>query len=396
MLFERIVFSLLCLGLLAYVVYRFIKTRNNMLLAMIAFQIIACMVNLLSLVHNVFPSNILQVYICVMGIFAPLALFGFEYFHVNIVKIVDLKFGDYHMKRGNYKAAIERFKKALTRDPKDGNIFSRLGHAYNALGDRRTAFDRFAKAVELNRNDYKSYYEIGIIFNELGKKSDAKVVLDNALRIKPDFTQASELLALVLCALGKYDEAITVYKDAIKYSPDNYQLYYSMGIVRTELRDFNDAKECYEKVIELKPDFYEAYFDLGQIHLLQGDGLEAERMFKRSLYDKDLAAKSYYQLAKVYILNDEEIKAVTYLEYAIELDASYRYKSESEPLFKKIKDYLTGIHMVSQAQMKLEQEINEKVNEKYSNSEYEQMELTDTPFNYMDKYSGRVDNGGKS
>ena len=58
-------------------------------------------------------------------------------------------------------------------------------------------------------------------------------------------------------------------------------------------------------------------------------------------------------------------------------------------LFKKIKDYLTGIHMVSQAQMKLEQEINEKVNEKYSNSEYEQMEIGDEAFNYMDKYSGK-------
>lgn len=389
MLFERIVFSLLCLGLLAYVVHSFIKTRNDMILAMIAFQIIACIVNILSLVNGIFPSTIIQIYICVMGVLAPICLFVLEYLKIDIYKVADLKFGDDYMKSGEYEKAISSFKKALTRDPSDSAIFARLGNAYNAIGDRRTAFDRFAKAVELNRNDYKSYYEIGIIFNELGKKNDARVVLDNALRIKPDFTQASELLALVLCALNKYDEAINVYKDAIKYSPDNYQLYYSMGIVRTELRDFNEARECYEKAIELKPDLYEAFFSLGQIHLLMGELSEAERMFKRSLYDKDLAAKSYYQLAKVYILNDEEIKAVTYLEYAFEIDASYRYKAESEPLFKKIKDYLTGIHMVSQAQMKLEQEINEKVNEKYSNSEYEQMEIGDEAFNYMDKYSGK-------
>lgn len=389
MLFERIVFSLLCLGLLAYVVHIFIKTRNNMVLAMIAFQIIACIVNILSLLNGIFPSTIVQIYICVMGVIAPITLFALEYFEIDMIKLIDIKIGDRYMKEGEYDKAIARFKDALSRDSTDGTIFSRLGNAYNAIGDRRTAFDRFAKAVELNRNDYKSYYEIGIIFNELGKKNDAKVVLDNALRIKPDYTQASELLAVVLCALNKYDEAINVYKDAIKYSPDNYQLYYSMGIVRTELRDFNEAKECYERAIELKPDLYEAFFSLGQIHLLKGELLEAERMFKRSLYDKDLAGKSYYQLAKVYILNDEEIKAVTYLEYAIEIDATYRYKAESEPLFKKIKDYLTGIHMVSQAQMKLEREINEKVNEKYSNSEYRQIEIGEDSFNYMDKYSGK-------
>lgn len=162
-----------------------------------------------------------------------------------------------------------------------------------------------------------------------------------------------------------------------------------MGIVRTELRDFNEAKEAYEKAIELKPDLYEAYFNLGQIHLLKGNLDEAEKNFKSSVYDKDLAAKSYYQLAKVYILNEEEIKAVTYLEYAIEIDSSYRYKADTEPLFKKIKDYLTGIHMVSQAQMKLEKEINEKVNEKYTGREYEQLEIEDAPFNYMDKFSGK-------
>ncbi len=390
MLLERIVFSLTCLILLAYVVNRFMKTHNNMMLAMIAFQIIACMVNLLSVMYQIYPNTVLQIYICVMGILAPFCMFLMEYFNLDVYKSIEINLGNYYMKHADYDKAIKSYQKALNRNPKDGNIFAKLGNAYNAMGDRRTAFDRFAKAVELNRNDYKSYYEIGIIFNELGKKSDAKVVLDNALRIKPDFTQASELLAVVLCALGKYDEAINVYCDAIKYSPDNYQLYYSMGIVRTELRDFTEAQECYEKVISLKPDLYDAYFSLGQIYLLKGELQEAEKMFKKSLYDKDLAAKSYYQLAKVYILSEEEIKAVTYLEYAIEIDASYRYKAESEPLFQKIKDYLTGIHMASQAQAKLEQEINEKVKAKYSKSKLNtDEEIKDEAFNYMDKFSGK-------
>ena len=100
---------------------------------------------------------------------------------------------------------------------------------------------------------------------------------------------------------------------------------------------------------------------------------------------------SYYQLAKTYILNSDEIKAVNYIEYAIEIDPGYRYKAESEPLFKGIKDYLTGMHMVSQAQMKLEQEIDEKVKEKYE-KEYEDIKINDNvteddvEFNFMDKY----------
>ena len=119
--------------------------------------------------------------------------------------------------------------------------------------------------------------------------------------------------------------------------------------------------------------------------------LDAETYFKKSVYDKDLTAKSYYQLAKVYILNGEDIKAVTYLEYAIEIDSSYRCKAESEPLFKKIKDYLKGLHMVSQAQMKLEQEVEEKVKIEYEKElKSKSLNTDEIDFNYMDKFSGKV------
>ena len=182
-----------------------------------------------------------------------------------------------------------------------------------------------------------------------------------------------------------------MYKSAIKYDPDNYQLYYSLGIVRTELRDFDEASNCYKKAIELKSDLYEAYYSLGQIYLLKGELNEAEAKFKKAALDPETAAKAYYQLAKTYILNNDEIKAVNYIEYAIEIDPGYRYKAESEPLFKGIKDYLTGMHMVSQAQMKLEQEIDEKVKEKYE-KEYDNIKINDNiteddvEFNFMDKY----------
>lgn len=389
MLLERIVYSILCLVLLIYIVNKYFKDHSNMYLAMIGFQIIATTVQLLSLFTNMYMDVLVQVYILVIGVVAPAIIFITEYVGMDITETVDIKLGDSYAKKNEYDKAIEKYKKAIARNDKNALTFSKLGKVYNAIGDRRTAFDKFAKAVELNRKDYESYYEIGIIFNELGKKSDAKIMLDNALRIKPDYTPASELLAVVLCAQNKYDEAISVYKDAIRYEPDNYQLYYSMGIVRTELRDFNEAKDCYEKAIELNPDLYEAYFSLGQIHLLKGELIEAETMFKRALYNKDLAGKSYYQLAKVYILNGEEIKAVTYLEYAIEIDASYRYKADSEPLFEKIKDYLTGLHMVSQVQMKLEKEIDKKVSENYKADDYQETETEGPQFNFMDRFSDK-------
>lgn len=354
------------------------------------FQIIGLIVEILTFLNGVYPDDKMLVYIFLINILIPSVVFILDYKKIDASELFLEQFGDYYMHKGKYDKAIAKFLKASEKK-NTNKLYVKLGKAYNAIGDRRTAFDKFAKAIELDRNDYKSYYEVGIIFNELGKKNDAQVVLDNALRIKPDFTPASELLAVVLCSQNKYDEAINVYKNAIKYDPENYQLYYSLGIVRTELRDFDEAAECYKKAIDLKSDLYEAYFSLGQIYLLKGQLNEAEANFKKSALDPEIASKAYYQLAKTYILNNDEIKAVNYIEYAIDIDPSYRYKAESEPLFKDIKDYLTGMHMVSQAQMKLEQEIDEKVKEKYE-KDYSKIEINnnvkedDVEFNFMDKY----------
>lgn len=366
------------------------KLKTIGVLECFGFQIIGIIVEILTLINGVYPDKAMQIYIFIVNVLMPSSIFILDYKKIDASELFLEQFGDFYMKKGKYEKAITNFNKAVEKK-QNNKLYVKLGKAYNAIGDRRTAFDKFAKAIEQDRNDYKSYYEIGIIFNELGKKNDAQIVLDNTLRIKPDYTPASELLAVVLCSQNKYDEAINVYKNAIKYDADNYQLYYSLGIVRTELRDFDDALKCYQKSIELKPDLFEAYYSLGQIYLLKGDLDLAEEKFKKSALDPEIAAKSYYQLAKTYILNSDEIKAVNYIEYAIELDPGYRYKAESEPLFKGIKDYLTGVHMVSQAQMKLEQEIDEKVKEKYE-KEYDNIKINDdvteedVEFNFMDKY----------
>lgn len=374
MLLERVIYSLLCVILMGYILKRCVKTKSGIDIALLGFQMVSVVVQVMSIFKGTYPNYAIQAFILIFSIIIPSFLFVMDYRKIDLNEILEVRHGDRLSKKGKYEKAIDVYKKIIARNPKNAEAFVKIAHCYNATGDRRTAFDRFAKAIELNRNDYHSYYEVGIIFNDMNKKKDAEVVLDNALRIKPDYTPASELLALVLCAQNKFDDAIHVYQDAIRYHPDNYQLHYSLGIVRTELRDFNEALECYEKAIKLKPDLYEAYFSMGQIHLLRGEFEEATEKFKKAAESKDFSAKSYYQLAKTAILQEREIDAISYIEYAVELDPGYRYKAETEPLFQNIKDYLKGMHMVSDAQMKLEKAINEKVKFEYEKEENKEID----------------------
>ncbi len=368
MLIERVVYCFVCLFLCGYMIYKWQKTKDMLYLSVFSIQIVSMVAQLVAVFSNLYVDWFMQLYILIFNIILPVCVLYAEFVHINFEEYVQVKLGDFYFKKGNHEKAIEKYKKAVEKNNQNSQVFAKLGMAYNAIGDRRTAFDRFARAIELDRNDFRSYYEIGSIFNDMGKVSDAQIVLDNALRIKPDFTPASELLANVLCAQNKFDEAVHVYKNATRYDPDNYQLYYSMGVVKTETRDFSVAKECYQKAIALNPCLYQAHFSLGQIYLLKGELEEAEEMFKKALVSKDLTAKCYYQLAKVYVLKDDNVRAVTNLGYAIHMDASYQYKAESEPLFGKIKDYITGLNMANTVMEKGEMYEKQKRKEKQEES----------------------------
>ena len=167
MLVERIVYSLLCIVLIGYTMWKSFKDKSGVCLILLGFQIISTLIQVLSLIKGAYPNYIMQTFIVIFAVLVPSLMFLSEYLSLDLVELFEIKTGDIHSKSGNYDKAIESYKKALEHNPKNSEIFVKLGKSYNAIGDRRTAFDRFAKAVELNRNDYNSYYEIGIIFNKL-------------------------------------------------------------------------------------------------------------------------------------------------------------------------------------------------------------------------------------
>ena len=152
MLLERIVYSILCAVLLVYTSCKYFKTHSNLFLALAGLQIVATVIQLLSLFTNTYMDIFVQIYIVLFGIFIPIFLFFTEYFGVDLNEKIDIKTGDMLAKKGEYEKAITKYRKALERNDKNASTYAKMGKVYNALGDRRTAFDKFAKAIELDRS----------------------------------------------------------------------------------------------------------------------------------------------------------------------------------------------------------------------------------------------------
>jgi tetratricopeptide (TPR) repeat protein len=65
----------------------------------------------------------------------------------------DLKVGLYYYKKGNYKAAMSRFREATLWNPTYAEAFLRLGESAEKLKDKKTAHEAYEKYVTLAPNE---------------------------------------------------------------------------------------------------------------------------------------------------------------------------------------------------------------------------------------------------
>lgn len=61
----------------------------------------------------------------------------------------NLKVGNYYFKKGNYKAAVNRFREATKWNPSYAEAFLRLGEGEEKMKDKKAAREAYAKFLEL-------------------------------------------------------------------------------------------------------------------------------------------------------------------------------------------------------------------------------------------------------
>ena len=62
----------------------------------------------------------------------------------------DVQIGNYYFKKGNLKAAMNRFREATRWNPSSAEAFLRLGETEEKLKDKQAARDAYSKYLELS------------------------------------------------------------------------------------------------------------------------------------------------------------------------------------------------------------------------------------------------------
>ncbi len=184
-------------------------------------------------------------------------------------------------------------KKAIELSPENGkDLYRYLGEYYLKKGKTKKAIEYLKKAVAGDGVDPQPYFLLGALYYEQGEVSAGISYLKKALQKDPDYDLALNFLGYVYVERGEnLDEAEKMLKRAVEINPDEPAYLDSLGWLYVKKGDLTKAEE-YLKKAAVRED-PEIYYHLGFLYFKKGDLSQA---------------KSYLGLALAWAEEGSEVK----------------------------------------------------------------------------------------
>lgn len=192
-----------------------------------------------------------------------------------------------YYKAHDYKAAIEKFDKALAiNELEDINrdILSYKGMAQAKAGLYKEAAATYTKIIEANKNSGDAYKTRGDIY----------------------------------CRMGDYKKSLADYDKAIKLEPHNYDYYFGKYFLMLDRKDEAGAKEVLSKAAAINGTTEEDKFNMAKVMYYKGDSDTALQMFGEAFGNG--FTESYYYLGLIYENKKDYENAVQNYKKYIESD----------------------------------------------------------------------------
>jgi protein O-GlcNAc transferase len=219
--------------------------------------------------------------------------------------------------KGDLKAAIDFYEKALKLLPDFPEAELQRGSAYLSLGDLTVAEGAFRKAVALRDDWSLAHANLGSLLVRKGKYDEARPVLKRAIELDPENTPAFvAVTTLALATNAPEAELRELYKKiafisaAAKIVPS---IWSSRALLENALNEKKAAELSAKKALELDPKNVSILALLGSLSLDRGDpSLAADQAAKIEAIDPKADGLSYL---KVRLLlaegkNDQALKMI--------------------------------------------------------------------------------------
>lgn len=150
------------------------------------------------------------------------------------------------------------------------NDFITEGIKLHDKGDYKGAIDLYKKALVINpRSDYANY-ELASTYMAVKDYGNAIKHSDKVIAAGAGYLdQAYILKASALDLSGKPIEAIKTYKKALQKFTGNHLLYYNLALTSFKLKAYKDVEDALQKAIKINPHHASSHLLLGNSMIVQ-------------------------------------------------------------------------------------------------------------------------------
>ena len=153
--------------------------------------------------------------------------------------------------RGNYKAAIDLFKRVVEADPKHKTAWMDLGRTYMMVRQTDEAAAAFKKQAELNPYDEYAYSALGWAYTTQRKYDDGAAAFNKAIEINPLSQYAHAALGSMYAEAHQYQKAVPELEKAVSLKSDDAPLQISLGDAYLNLGQDEKALEAFDRATQL-------------------------------------------------------------------------------------------------------------------------------------------------
>ena len=288
-----------------------------------------------------------------------------------------LPLGESQYKSGDYKGALDIYRRALELDSNNPIIHFRMGYVYTQSGRLQEAENHLKTALNVEPDFAPALAVLGYTYRRMAEDMDAGVERDllnnqaeqlllQALAISPRLVDDDGeswwgSLGGLYRRRGQIDQAIYAYQQAGEVMPNSSYAFSNLALLYMQQGDRDQMIETYRKVeqlaigeIQANPDNYWANADLLTARLALGNVEGAEEalldVFTTAPVDSQYALESQMdtmsRLAKV--LEEEQAKTVTQFIERIRIFAEETHQKHQAALKKQTQTRLKAVELTKQ------------------------------------------------
>jgi tetratricopeptide (TPR) repeat protein len=162
-------------------------------------------------------------------------------------------FGDVYAARGDPRAAIAAYRKALEVEPNEPAVLRNLGVALQSTGDVPAAVETLRHATEGDPYDPDAWLNLGVARERQGNPAGAEAAYRRSVRLKPDATLAHANLGNVLLRRNANAEALEHYELAVGLDPLRVDLRLVMAVTLGRLGQLERALAAAHEARRMAP-----------------------------------------------------------------------------------------------------------------------------------------------